>query len=60
MHFLELDQPITLHLETLLTPTRDVLAALGMRAYYQTRSADAVVLVDAAIELNIDQPDATL
>lgn len=58
VYFLESDQPIAPHLEKLLIPTRDGLAKQGIQAYFQDRNAEAVVLYDAAIELNHDQADA--
>ncbi|MEM7315120.1 MAG: hypothetical protein AAF497_18395, partial [Planctomycetota bacterium] len=54
-YFIELDQPIGPHLAF---PTRDGLAAQGFAAYSQGRTADGVVLFEAAGGLNDRQPDA--
>jgi len=54
VYFLEPDQPLTPHLESLLAPTRAALAEQGLQAYVDDRNADAVVLLDAAIKRNGD------
>ena len=58
VYFLKPDQPISPHLDTLLAPTRDGLSGRGLSAYFADHKAIAVILYDAAAQLNNDQPDA--
>ena len=55
VHFLNLNQPIVPHLEQLLGLTHDGLTSQGHKAFMHRDYALAVVLIDAAVDLNRDQ-----
>jgi tetratricopeptide (TPR) repeat protein len=56
VYYLELNQPIVPHLESLLRPRGDLLSANGVAASDGGAYADAIVFFDAALDLMPDEP----